>query len=993
MVRPAWNISSQLKYRGTVPVSIYKSKRSNLLVTVADVPGPLIKGYLNFPTEAKCDAGLPHTLEHLVFMGSEEYPYKGVLDIFANRCLASGTNAWTAQDHTCYTLSTVGSGGFLKILPVYIDHVLRPMLTNNQYITEVHHINDKGEDAGVVYSEMQDYESDMDDIMERKMRQLIFGKGHPYEVNTGGRLKAIREECSYKKVTDFHKQFYHLKNMGIIVCGMVDHNKLLEVIEQSEEKYLSTHSPETFIRPFSNAKIDDIKGSNVVVIDCPCEDETKGIVEIAFTGPDANSLYEYEALHILFRYLEDSAVSPLEKDFVQLSDPYASGVQITMTDYLRHIITVKFSDVPVTRINEIHERFLNKTIEEHMNEDKFDMDRMRTIISKQIEEMYLSLEKGGGDDIMRNFITHQIYGNIDDIKELEHRFNDQRDSEKLLTEDNRFWSDLVKKYFKKNANVCVIGMPSSKLIDEYAEKERKRIEEQQQKLGVEGMKNCGEALKSAIAANSMSKPSQELLDKFIITDLENFYSFDINTVSNIEGKKQSSFVKTFPVPTYIHKNPSKFVDAVILFDTEEIPVELRKYLKLFSDVLFESPAIVDGKELSYEKVTLEMKKDLIKKSFGIGACQSRFRTVANLTFKVAAKDYRNISKWANILLKNIVFDKKRIEILALRLANQAHEHKRDGSYMCSMLNTTIQYKNDSNEYLYNTVRLEDFHKDISKNILKNGDKVIENLKALRDHLLSGSINLHIMANEELIETFSDQNKSDWSFLTGCKNEELSLDASSSYNKDNFHKQGIIGVGGTESSFINQVLFFNQDYTGYDVAEVALFTQYLSHCEGPLWNKIRGKGLAYGANIYCQITEKLLGLSLYRCSQAIQAYEETKKVVLSIIDSGELSENNFEAAKRSLVYDIMSQEKNIKSATKIHFLASLHKLSPDFKRKLCIKIWNLRRDECFKKAAPHIRNLFDDSKTIRSIAVNRSKVNELTNAYPTANVYKVEDLHD
>lgn len=46
-------------------------------------------------TEAHDDDGLPHTLEHVIFMGSEDYPYKGVLDRLANRCLASGTNAWT----------------------------------------------------------------------------------------------------------------------------------------------------------------------------------------------------------------------------------------------------------------------------------------------------------------------------------------------------------------------------------------------------------------------------------------------------------------------------------------------------------------------------------------------------------------------------------------------------------------------------------------------------------------------------------------------------------------------------------------------------------------------------------------------------------------------------------------------------------------------------------------------------------------------------------
>ena len=72
--------------------------------------------------------GLPHTLEHLVFLGSEDYPYKEVLDLLANRALADRTNAWTDTDHTCYTVYTAGPSGFLHILPVYMDHILHPTL-------------------------------------------------------------------------------------------------------------------------------------------------------------------------------------------------------------------------------------------------------------------------------------------------------------------------------------------------------------------------------------------------------------------------------------------------------------------------------------------------------------------------------------------------------------------------------------------------------------------------------------------------------------------------------------------------------------------------------------------------------------------------------------------------------------------------------------------------------------------------------------------------
>jgi Zn-dependent M16 (insulinase) family peptidase len=108
-------------------------------------------------------------------MGSKKYPFKGVLDHLANRAGSNGTNAWTANDHTAYTIATAGTEGFLKMLPsrltfgvadiVYVDHILHPTITDAGYVTEVHHINGQGEDAGVVYSEMQARENTAGDLM------------------------------------------------------------------------------------------------------------------------------------------------------------------------------------------------------------------------------------------------------------------------------------------------------------------------------------------------------------------------------------------------------------------------------------------------------------------------------------------------------------------------------------------------------------------------------------------------------------------------------------------------------------------------------------------------------------------------------------------------------------------------------------------------------------------------------------------------------------
>ena len=62
-------------------------------------------------------------------------PCQGVLDLLANRCLAQGTNAWTDVDHTCYTVTTAGSEGFLNLLPIYLDHILYPTLSVGVRVT------------------------------------------------------------------------------------------------------------------------------------------------------------------------------------------------------------------------------------------------------------------------------------------------------------------------------------------------------------------------------------------------------------------------------------------------------------------------------------------------------------------------------------------------------------------------------------------------------------------------------------------------------------------------------------------------------------------------------------------------------------------------------------------------------------------------------------------------------------------------------------------
>ena len=81
----------------------------------------------------------------MIFLGSENYPYSGVLDLLANKIYAAGTNAWTDVDNTTYTISTAEKSGFLQLLPIYLDHIFYPLLNESGYVTEVYHVNGDGE--------------------------------------------------------------------------------------------------------------------------------------------------------------------------------------------------------------------------------------------------------------------------------------------------------------------------------------------------------------------------------------------------------------------------------------------------------------------------------------------------------------------------------------------------------------------------------------------------------------------------------------------------------------------------------------------------------------------------------------------------------------------------------------------------------------------------------------------------------------------------------
>jgi Zn-dependent M16 (insulinase) family peptidase len=256
-------------------------------VVVIDQKGPKVNGYFVLATEIFDDSGAPHTLEHLVFMGSRNYKYKGFLDKLATR-LYSNTNAWTATDHTAYTLDTAGWEAFSRMLPVYLEHVVAPTLTDEGCYTEVHHIDGSGNDAGVVYSEMQGVQNNAAELIDLAARRLTYPEGVGFRYETGGMMEQLRV-LTAERIRAFHREMYQPKNLCLIITGEVDQEDMLERLDQFEDTILDViPSPDS---PFKRPWVDSMQApplpqSIVKTVEFPEEDESYGELEIRFLGPD-----------------------------------------------------------------------------------------------------------------------------------------------------------------------------------------------------------------------------------------------------------------------------------------------------------------------------------------------------------------------------------------------------------------------------------------------------------------------------------------------------------------------------------------------------------------------------------------------------------------------------------------------------------------------------------------------------------------------------------
>jgi Zn-dependent M16 (insulinase) family peptidase len=942
-------------------VTQYESERTGLRVVVVDQQGPKLYGYFVLATEIHDDSGAPHTLEHLCFMGSKSYQYKGFLDKLAARAY-SNLNAWTATDHTAYTVETAGWAGMAQIIPVYLDHLILPTLTDSGCVTEVHHIDSEGNDAGVVYSEMQAIQNTAAEMIEMRAKRLMYPEGVGFRYETSGMLEPLRV-LTPQRIRDFHKEMYQPKNLCVCLFGEVDHDDLLAILDQYEESILSDiPNPEKpFTRPWVESKqAPPIEKTVVERLQFPEEDESLGQIDIAFLGPDSNDIVECGALNVILLYLCGSPAAVLDNAIVE-TEQLASSIYFQIDSRPSTVISFTMTGVETDRLEEIEQRFF-AILKEAMSKP-LDMKFIQDCIDRQVRSGKFNAELSATafvDYVISDYLFGKRDGStLNDLRTL------KQYTHELSSWSEAQWKDFITFYITEAKHISLLGVPSTNLAEQLKTDEEARLEDQKKRLGAEGIKKMGERLKAAQEENDREIPP-EMLAKFEVPPVESIHfihTAGARTGPSLEyGRPDNKYQQliekdggdsAYPLFIAFEHIPSNFVRVHMLIGTETLPLQLRPYLSIYFETFFNLPVsdTRGGDVVPWEQVVISLERDTVGYAIDAGHQLGNVEAL-RLTFQVEIAKYSLAIEYIRKHLFGLIFDVERLENITSRLLADTVDAKRDGSDMLAALHVQTHLAPESITRARSTLTRALFLKRIRRRLKTHPEEVKKSLEAVRDGLFQFS-NLRLLVITDLEKVASPVQA--WNELL----EHPSLDTKQPLrplgtrlgrlSEAGLHPGNhsyVVPMATVDGSFLYAV---SRGITSFDAPElpaIMVAIAYLNATEGPLWNAVRGPGLAYSCQMSSDIEGGFVTLDIYRSPNSYLAFMAAKDIIGKLASGEEpLEEWGLEGAISTIVMGMADEGSTLASAAGAKFIKEIMKgLSENYNEEILKKVRYVKQEE-------------------------------------------------
>ncbi|PBK77299.1 hypothetical protein ARMSODRAFT_874850 [Armillaria solidipes] len=992
-----------------VVVSKWRSRVTGLSVVHLDYTAPIVNGYFVVGTEIFDDSGCPHTLEHLVFMGSEKYPYKGIIDHLANRGFSNGTNAWTDTDHTAYTVSTAGEQGFLQLLPIYVDHILYPTITQAGFVTEVHHIDPSGQDSGVVYSEMQGRENTSGDLMALRAQRLLDPPGCAYRSETGGLMEALRV-LSVEQIRKYHATYYVPHNLTLIVGGKLSSgtSSLLDVVQNKVEPVLISHGqnkgprPSGWKRPFvetASAARPPIAETIKETIEFPEQDESVGEVTITFLGPAANDFLGRKAVDILATYLTSSAVAPLNKEFVEIESPLCTYIYFSEDIRATRVyLPIYIGSIPAEHLDTFDQKL--KTTFQRIADEGIDMERMAMVINRDERQLRSKLESAKGDTFSTNIITDFLYG-AEDGSELKDSMDEINQYNEIRSFSSKQWTDLLKKYFIDPASVVVIGKPSAVLAKKLEEDEKARVAAQVEGLGPEGLKKAAKELEDAKAEHDLPIPT-EVLTKFPIPDVKSISWIPVQSLQEPgKGRRSAPGRTETSLSQHVHNDgsdlpffiqydhvESDFVTVHGYFSLAKVPHHLRPHISTYLSAFFALPVQrQSGEWLSHEEVINKLDDETVSYEVGLGVSNA-FAETLRVSIKVEVSGYEVAVAWLRDLVYGARFDKERLQVTVAKIQQSLPELKRDGNTVLGSLWADLLYNESSTSRAGGVLPQIDFIPKLVKRLQEEPEKVVADFEEIRKYMTDPS-GIRFSITGDVIKL--PQPRSVWpKYFQTVPDVPLApvplvSDRLSAVGENPVQKAIVMSLPTIESSYVTHSAKCLKGFQQPEYPAIRVALEVLNATESYLWRYIRGSGLAYGAYVSIDLEAGLLSFSLYRSSNSIGAFKEASNVLKGLVDgSVPFDPTTLDAAKSSIVYGITKSVSTASRAASVSFTTqALKGLAQNYQVELLEKLQAVTQEDVLAALRTHFLPLFDPSSSVAVVVTSPAKASEIADGLKDA----------
>lgn len=191
------------------------------------------------------------------------------------------------------------------------------------------------------------------------------------------------------------------------------------------------------------------------VIKFPTEDEESGSILIGCRGPACCDHYSLSALSVLLDYLTDTSIAPLQRELVEIPDPYCSDISCDVLEFLESSLLIKAENVPFEKLSATKDKIKEVLRNLADGKEAIDMKRLGVVIHRKILDTKNRFENRPHDTFAFGILGDFLYSSKPE--DLQTRLNTIQYLEKLRQEPVDYWVNFLKRYFISSPSVVVSG--------------------------------------------------------------------------------------------------------------------------------------------------------------------------------------------------------------------------------------------------------------------------------------------------------------------------------------------------------------------------------------------------------------------------------------------------------------------------------------------------------------------------------------------------------